>query len=59
MEQGFHDVTKSQYGLISHNPVSHEQHAIESGFIVHIKGKIKTLTDFEISHRKRQSLWKN
>ena len=59
MEQGLYDVTKSQYGLISYNPVSHEQHAVESGFIVQIKRKIKTLTDFEISHRKRQPLWKN
>ena len=58
-KQGFHDVIKTKYGWISHNHVSCESHAIESGFITKIKQNINIFTDFEISHLKNQSLWIN
>ena len=58
-EQGFYDVTKAEYGWISHSRVSCESHVVESGFIAWIKRNINILIEFEILHLKKQSLWMN
>ena len=49
-EHGFYDVTKAQYGWISHNFISPEPHVVEGGFVVQIIRKTNTLTDNEILH---------